>query len=258
VLLVENIFYQSTNLDLGGAKLIYATAQPICKTDDGKVQTFFFAKTSGVKAEFVFDSKTLASAPAVFSDVKPSRNTAIKLKTKSGSEIQIMLLNEADSLTLQKNHAAHVAFEKPPKLATETVEAELLRPAGVAREISLSSGKSHIAIAPNDSDFTNAAIWKIKLPANLDLSLHPILRIHYLGDVARLTLNGKLIADNFYAGREFDLGLNRYAPEIFSGDLRLEILPLRKDAPIFLEPKAKPDFGGKESLVELESAEIVH
>jgi hypothetical protein len=122
----------------------------------------------------------------------------------------------------------------------------------------LSSGKSHIAIAPNDSDFTNAAIWKITLPTKLDLSLHPILRIHYLGDVARLTLNGRLIEDNFYAGRTFDLGLNRYAPEILTGDLRLEILPLRKDAPIFLEPKAKPDFGTNESLLKLQSVEIIN
>jgi hypothetical protein len=33
---------------------------------------------------------------------------------------------------------------------------------------------------------------------------------------------------------------------------------LRQDAPIFLEPKAKPDFGGKESLVKLQSVEIVN
>jgi hypothetical protein len=67
-----------------------------------------------------------------------------------------------------------------------------------------------------------------------------------------------LIDDNFYAGRTFDLGLNRYAPEILTGDLRLEVLPLRKDAPIYLEPKARPDFGGKESLVKLQSVEIVN
>ena len=76
--------------------------------------------------------------------------------------------------------------------------------------------------------------------------------------MARLTLNGRLIADNFYAGREFDLGLLRYAPEILSGDLRLEILPLRKEAPIFLEPKARPDFGNAESLAQLLSVEIIH
>jgi len=96
------------------------------------------------------------------------------------------------------------------------------------------------------------------LPEKLDLGLNPILRIHYLGDVARLTLNGRLIDDNFYAGRSFDLGLKRYAPEIFTGDLRLEILPLRKDTPIYLEPKDRPDFGRKKSLANIQSVEIIN
>jgi len=254
----DEFFIWPFNLELGGAKLIYATAQPVCKVGDGSVQTFYFAETAGVKSQFVFDPQTLASSQAVFENVKPSRKPAIKLQTKSGNEIRIVLLNEADSLALQKDDAGHAAFENEPKSSTVNVKTELLQPAGPAREIPLSGGKAHIAIAPVDSDFTNAAIWKIKLPAKLDLSLNPILRIHYVGDVARLTLNGRLIDDNFYAGRTFDLGLNRYAPEILTGDLRLEILPLRKDAPIFFEPKDTPDFGGQNSLVKLQSAEIVN
>jgi beta-galactosidase len=255
----DDFFFWPFNLDLGGVKLIYATAQPVCKIDDGQVRTIFFAETPGVVAEFVFDPGGLSSSPAEFHTVKPGRKPSIFLKTKSGGEIQIVLLNEADSLALRKDGAgSHVVFEKEPETTTLTVKTELLQPAGAAREIPLSSGKAHIAIAPADSDFTNAAVWKIKLPAKLDLSLHPILRIHYLGDVARLTLNGRLLDDNFYAGRTFDLGLNRYAPEILDGDLRLEILPLRRDAPVFLEPKARPDFGGAESLVKFQAAEIIN
>jgi beta-galactosidase len=254
----DEFFFWPFNLDLGGAKLIYATAQPVCKISDGNVQTFYFAETPGVMSEFAFDPQTLASPQAVFEKVKPSRKPAIKLQTKSGGEIQIVLLNEADSLALRKDDAGHAVFEKTPRTSTVKIETELLQPAGPAREIPLSEGKAHIAIAPDDSDFTNAAIWKIKLPAKLDLSLNPILRINYVGDVARLTLNGKLIDDNFYAGRTFDLGLNRYAPEILTGDLRLEILPLRKDAPVFFEPKDAPDFGGQDSLLKLQSAKIVN
>ena len=73
-----------------------------------------------------------------------------------------------------------------------------------------------------------------------------------------MTLNGRLIDDNFYNGRAFDIGVNRYLPDISTGDLRLEILPLRKDAPIYLPDKAKPDFGAGESLVQLQSVEIVN
>ena len=257
----DEFFFWPFNLNLGGAILIYATAQPICTTDDGTAQTFFFAETPGVQAEFAFDPQTVAGgtdAPTVFKNVKPGRRAMIKLQTKAGGEIRIVLLDEADSLALRKDDAGQAVFEKAPKNSTLKVKTELLQSAGPAREVPLSGGKSHIAIAPNDADFTNAAIWKIKLPQKLDLGSHPILRIRYVGDVARLTLNGKLIEDNFYCGREFDLGLNRCAPEILNGDLQLEILPLRQDAPIFLEPKARPDFGADKTLLKLQSVVIVN
>jgi hypothetical protein len=257
----DEFFIWPFNLDLGGVKLIYATAQPICKIDDGNVRTIFFAETLGVKAEFHFDPQTLvgrASSRADFENVKPGQKPAIRLQTKSGGEIQIVLLNEADSLALRKDAVGWAVFEKIQKPSAISVKTELLQPAGPLREIPFSTGKSPIAIAPTDVDFTNAAVWKIKLPAKLDLSLNPILRIRYLGDVARLTLNGKFIDDNFYSGREFDLGLNRYSPEILAGDLHLEILPLRKNAPIFLESKARPDFGANESLAKLHSVEIIN
>jgi hypothetical protein len=256
----DEFFFWPFNLDLGGVKLIYATAQPICKIGSSGAYTFIFAETPGVKAQFTFATNELVGKKCVFEAIKPSRKPAFVLVTRAGW-IQIVLLNKADSLALQKigdDEEAFGTIEKPLDFSVQTVKIKALKPAGPVREIPLSSGKSHIAIAPNDSDFTNAAIWKITLPTKLDLSLHPILRIHYLGDVARLTLNGRLIEDNFYAGRTFDLGLNRYAPEILTGDLRLEILPLRKDAPIFLEPKAKPDFGTNESLLKLQSVEIIN
>ena len=253
----DEFFFWPFNLDLGGAKLIYATAQPVCRAGD----TFYFAETPGVKAEFVFDSSNLpgqSSPQTVFDNVKPGREPVIKLKNKSGAEIQIVLLNETDSLALQKTEdGKSVRFDTPQKISTVAVKTELLQRAGPAREIPLSTGKAPIAIAPNDADFTNAIVWKIKLPAKVDLKTNPLLRIRYVGDVARLTLNGKLIDDNFYSGRTFDLGLGRYGPEILTGDLRLEILPMRKDAPIFIEPKAKLEFGESASLAELQTVDLV-
>jgi beta-galactosidase len=260
----DGFFFWPFNLDLGGTKLIYATAQPVCRTIDGRTQTFYFAETPGVPAEFVFDSKTLAGQASSWAKtihaktvVKTGREPAFTLQTPTGVKIQIVVLSEADSLALQKTATGHVMFESEPQISTTPVKTESVQSAGPAREIPL-GGKSHLALAPVDADFTNAAVWKITLPAKIDLKRNPLLRIHYVGDVARLTLNGKLLDDNFYSGREFDLGLNRYAPEILHGDLRLEILPLRKDAPIYLEPSARPDFGTNENIVKLQSAEIIN
>jgi hypothetical protein len=38
--------------------------------------------------------------------------------------------------------------------------------------------------------------------------------------------------------------------------LLLKILPLRKDAPIYLGDEAKPDFKGKDSICELVNVEL--
>jgi hypothetical protein len=58
----------------------------------------------------------------------------------------------------------------------------------------------------------------------------PILRLHYVGDVT---------------------------PDILSGNLRVEILPLRKDAPIYLAREARPDFGSQRSVLSLNGIEII-
>lgn len=134
---------------------------------------------------------------------------------------------------------------------------ETVQQAGPPRVIPLGKIKDAVAAEPDDADFDKAAVWRVKLPADIDLNTDPILRLHYVGDVARVTLNGKLLTDDFYNGNAFDIGLRRYAPEILNGDLRIQILPLRKDAPIYMAKEARPDFGRAESIVALESVEIV-
>ena len=145
----------------------------------------------------------------------------------------------------------------PPAEAAPKVTFENIQLAGTPRDIHIGKIDRPVATAPLDPDFAKAAVWRIHLPANLDLSLDPMVRFHYIGDVARVTLNGKLITDDFYNGNAFDLGLRRYAPEILNGDLRIAILPLRKDAPIYMTDKARPDFGKAGSVVNLQSIEIV-
>ena len=85
---------------------------------------------------------------------------------------------------------------------------------------------------------------------------NPILRIRYTGDAARLLLNGRLINDDFHNGSTFEIGLRRHAPEILSGELRLEILPLQKDMPVFFEPGARPRFCEAGKALELHAVEI--
>jgi len=147
----------------------------------------------------------------------------------------------------------------PSKPKAEWLKAsfEPIQPAGPPRDIPLGKIKEAVAAAPEDADFAKAAVWRIKLPGDLDLGVDPILRMNYVGDVARISLNGRLLTDDFYNGNAFEVGLRRYAPEILTGDLRLAILPLRKDAPIYLAKQVQPNFGAANSVVALHGWQII-
>jgi len=155
----------------------------------------------------------------------------------------------------------------PPPLPTLKDQASVpqvqIRKAGPPRVIPLGRAAQPVAAEPTVADFQQAAVWRIPVPADLDMRAHPILRLHYVGDVARVTLNGRLIDDDFYNGRAMDVGLWRYAPEVTHGELEIAILPLRRDAvegpdrKIFLAPAAMPKFGDTTSIAGLQKAEFV-
>lgn len=303
--------------------MIYATAQPVCHAEDGLGRTVFFAQTPGVNAEFVFDDSSKVVAPGGKLDkqngrisvlkVVPGTSAAIRVETKDGGKIQIVVLDENASLALWKGSwagseraflsrdallfdgdALRVVANKPDylnvemfpapaavlmnsnklasvrdgvftrfnlpvlRLKTFKAEVEQIKPAGPLRKIPLSKGKNAVALAPEDADFSEAAVWQIRLPENPDFTHDPMLRFHYVGDVARVTLNGRLIQDDFYNGNPFDLGLRRFAGDLAGAELRVAILPLRKDAPIYLAKESWPSFGSTDSKVELKSVEVIN
>jgi beta-galactosidase len=168
------------------------------------------------------------------------------------------ITSSSGSLTTAEDGVFRRIVPLPPKPVKYTAAAELVKEAGPAREVPMGKIAQPVAAAPEDSDFAQAAVWNISLPRNLDLAYDPILRIRYVGDVARVMLDGKLLDDNFYNGMEFDIGLTRHARQILTGKLTLAILPLRKDAPIYLQRQAVPDFKGAEAIAELRSMSIVN
>jgi len=317
----DRSFFWPFNLDLGGARLIYATAQPLCQADDRGTHVVVFAQIPGIPAEYVFDSAgvTLEGARGAaataggrlrVTGVEPGRDAAIRLRAADGRRIDLMLLDAADSLACWKvswsgrerilltRAGAVVDGDKLRLEATDPAELEVamlpapahvtadgaaltgrddglfrryfvpcaplppvpvvlepVQAAGPAREEKM--GSEHVAEAPTDADFAVAAVWRVKLPAGVDPRRDLLLRLHYAGDVARYVLNGRPLTDNFYNGSAFDLGLKRFAPEAYTGDLRVEILPLRKDAPIALPPAAWPKFGAQASMAAVTGAEVI-
>ena len=84
-----------------------------------------------------------------------------------------------------------------------------------------------------------------------------MLRLHYIGDAARVYLGGRLLTDDFYNGNSCDIGLKRYAPGIYQQELLVKILPLQKGAPIYLAADAWPDFANAKSVDALSGIDVL-
>ena len=96
--------------------------------------------------------------------------------------------------------------------------------------------KEAIALAPSESAFDQAALWSIGVKPEALTGLSNIfLDIQYVGDVGRLSSGNELLDDDFYKGTSWRVGLKRMAPALARGPLELRVLPLRSDAPIFLQ-----------------------
>jgi hypothetical protein len=254
------------NLDLGhGLKLSWATAQPLCAATDAQERTYYFAQTGNIPAEFAIISPTGAQTLLVG---RGDKNQS-KLETPVGDDghtVKIVVLNEAESLALSQDvRTGAIHFDAPASpVAPRKVEFESLRAAGPAREIHRGHISEPVAVEPSDAEFAQAARWRVKLPAGFDpAAAHTLLRIHYVGDVARVYLGGRLINDDFYNGAPLEIGLRRYAAELKNAELTIAVLPLRRDAItgtnplIFVPAAAQPDFAGKDSVARLDALEIV-
>ena len=112
----------------------------------------------------------------------------------------------------------------------------------------ITMGVQKVAEEPSDADFKKAAVYQLHLSPEM-LQGRNLLQIQYRGDCARLYADGKLVADNFYNGRPFLMGLWRLPADCQK--LELRILPLQKDMPVYFPREADVAKEGEE-LVKLE------
>ena len=317
----QSSFFWPVNLDLGGALLKYATAQPFAALDDGGTRYFFFATCPGVTPEFVFAAATISSlhskATAREGDriyvrgLPPSTDVAVDLRTSAGKAVRIVLLSrqqaedswkvpiddqerllitqadvfsDGDSVHLRSRDAGALSFSIFPDAAGRLLSGAPLRRTGkdgafaryaasvAARRIAVRVEKirdalpsvpvklgrlfdwreNGVAVAPDDRDFERAGLWRVSLPKDVVEGISDaFLDIRYTGDVARLYSGPLLLDDNFFNGQAWEIGLKRFTPETLAKGLDLKILPLRKDAPIYLPASARPDFGGRNEIADV-------
>jgi hypothetical protein len=323
----NNRFFWPLNLDLGGVKLISASAQPICQLNDENTRYTVFKQTAAIPAEFVFDADaaTVDSANGKITsqnsqiqvrNVQPGLDAALRLHGNDGKIHVIILLDEVTSLNLWKGEwhgherlfvtrAALLLDGSKLRLRAETPDdfsvaifpapaslkdghgklaaqddglfrrfsprfapvmplqavVEQVQPAGPARTIPIAPSvlgrRQGMAMQPEDADFAQAAVWRVKLPAGVDANRDLRLRVHYTGDVLRAYHADKLLDDDFYNARPFEIGLRRYGPAVYQDGLLLKILPLREDAPIYITDRSQLKFDDNHTALAFDGVDVI-
>ncbi|MCR5850730.1 MAG: beta-galactosidase [Bacteroidaceae bacterium] len=197
----------------------YATAQLISHRDGN----IYLEQIPGIPTEIAVDGKVLRNVKAYGTTKTVYKNIYLLTSEQAGH------LFLADENT--QSPILNCQFTK-------------VQSAGTPRQITI--GVAKVAEEPVESDFDQAAVYRISLPADSALYAYPaaLLQIEYRGDVARLYANGRLIDDNFYNGRPFQYALWRLPKDC--RQLELRILPLQKDMPVYFPREADVQTPGEE------------
>ena len=216
--------------------------------------------------------------------VKPGLDTAIAVRSKAGPTTRIVLLSQeqaenawtatikgrerlllskadlffsGDRVHIRARNTQDLAISIFPELRhriatvqprTVAVELRKVRNAEPSAPVRMTP----IATAPDEAAFARAAVWHITLPRDAFAGVNDLfLRIRYAGDISRLYSGENLLHDNFFNGSVWEIGLKRFGQELLTRPLEVRILPLRKDAPIYLAKSSWPVFPDSGEIAEI-------
>jgi beta-galactosidase len=143
-----------------------------------------------------------------------------------------------DAVGASEANFRHYNFPLPEK--SLQLEITRIRASASARQVRI--GPQGVATPPEESAFAEAETWQVRLPLDTFEGMGEVfLTVEYHGDIARAYLGDRLIADDFYSGRPWGIGLRRFLPQVLEAGLTLKVLPLHPQAPIYIQPEFKAD-----------------
>ncbi|MCX6913533.1 MAG: beta-galactosidase [Verrucomicrobia bacterium] len=285
------------NLDCAGVRLDYATAQPLARLETDGEHWFFFTMVEGVKPEFAFAGESprpcKPGTRIAFTRVAPgaAKVKFVVLTPEQGRQFWKLRLAGRDRVVLSPNALLPddenglrietlgdepVRFAVFPALPTARLNGRQLNKSrqGVFTEypmpqqavlkecieaLPIKAGAGRATNAPNamdESAWADAAVWRVSVPAVWQ-QRDTLLRIHFVGDVARLYADGRLVSDHFYNGQPFDTGLWRIPAEQLDR-LEIRVMPLPEDLAARLPRKLWPNLSAnspRAQLLKLEALE---
>ena len=226
---------------------ITANAQPFCKIGN----TLYFVPIKGMKPEIWIDNKLVSGSKfqvsglevVLLSEDKAIRSFKIDDKIYVAKKTGNIIYKDGDK----------IIEEEWKESKTKTITITKTKDAAAPREIPMGSQK--VAAMPTNEDFDAAAIWNLDF-SKVQSSMFNVqfLKIDYAGDCARVYADGKLVMDNFWNGKPMLVRMSDLAGK----KVELRILPLSKDAPIYLQKEQKEILdNSKAALLQLNSINIL-
>ena len=214
---------------------ITANAQPFCKIGN----TLYFIPIKGMKPEVWVDGS-----------LKQELKIGVKKEGKGVvKDLEIVLLSEDEAIRSFKiddrlyfaKKAGNIIYKDGNKIIEEewktlkklsNSKIKKVKDAGVPRIVPM--GAQKVAAMPTNEDFENATIWNLDIKG-LQTGTDSFLKIDYAGDCARIYADGKLVMDNFWNGKPMLVRMS----DLANKKVELRILPLSKDAPIYLQKEQR-------------------
>jgi beta-galactosidase len=283
------------NLDCAGVRLDYATAQPLCRLEANGEHWYFFTALEGIAPELALAGtepiQVKAGTRVALSRVSPGGGQVhfIVLPPEQGRQLWKLSLAGRERVVLSPNTLlpetrGQLTLEVlgpaspglavfPPVTEVRVAGSALMAERdGIFQRFSFTSPAPEMTVAHCDpvrsaaaipttlsamdeSAWTHAAVWRIRVPQAVAVR-ESLLRLHYVGDVARIYGAGKLVLDNFYNGQPFDIPLWRLTPAELAS-LEIHIMPLKPGQPGRLPDAAADEAKSGTATPQVKAAEIL-
>jgi hypothetical protein len=144
------------------------------------------------------------------------------------------------------------AGDTAPDPVLEVVRAEAQAPP--AR----TGGTRGRASAPLDEDFEHAAVFRVDVPAEaLSGDDEVLLVLGYTGDVARAYLGGTLVADHFWHGPDWEIGLRRFADQVRAHGIEIRVLPRPQGSAVYVDQSVRDRYEAALDTASVDTVRLV-
>ncbi|HEX3075307.1 MAG TPA: beta-galactosidase [Lachnospiraceae bacterium] len=223
----RDYFFYPFNMNLGNAVLKTALATPLCKLSNSNSTYVFYTDKD---PSYCIEGELNGTKLLTLTREEAKNAWKVKLDQEYLIVSDSSVIEEKDTITIfgRRKPILKVfpAFTSIPEgfVVTRT-EGDFTVYEKAVDSIEATAGCTLIA----ESDSVKR--YEIKV----DLSSKPadaFVRINYQGDSAKIYKDGVCIADHFYTGKVWEIGLRQFD---FPGKLEMEVFPLKENEAVFLE-----------------------